>query len=226
MPALIDIPARPDVRVVHSVRRDGDFRPDGAPNSHEVRRRLADLEWTQLTEDHGVEARWVDAPGRHDGASGDITLTRSSSAVLGVWVGDCAPVVVLGDEVVAGVHAGWRGARDGALERSISAMREAGDEPRVAIVGAHIRPCCYEFGDADLASMVDRFGPSVAARDRRGRTALDMTACVRTALTASAPALTIIDVGLCTGCRGDLFFSHRTRSETERQVLAVWRVES
>lgn len=223
MPALIDIPSRPDVRVAHSVRRDGDFRPE---NSLEARGRIAPGAWTQLAEDHGVTVRRVDRPGDHDGSSGDVLLTNAVFSVLGVWAADCAPIVIVGRDVVCGVHAGWRGVRDGVIEAAIAAVRDAGDEPNTFVIGAHIRPCCYEFSVDDLTSMIDRFDASVAAIDRHGRSALDMGACIRHVLAELSPEASIIDVGHCTGCRADLFFSHRARGESERHVLAVWRTAS
>ena len=187
-----------------------------------VRERLSPHPWTQLTEDHGVDVRSVDVAGEHDGASGDILLTNVDDAVLGMWVGDCAPVVLVGQRSVAGVHAGWRGLRDGVLDRAIEAMNDAGDDPCVAVVGAHIGPCCYEFGESDLTVMESRFGPTVRSIDSRGRAALDVGACIRAGFATLKPAMSVIECGLCTGCRGDLFHSHRVRRESERHVLAVW----
>jgi copper oxidase (laccase) domain-containing protein len=222
MPAFIHVTERPDVRVVHSTRRDGDFHPS-SPLNGPARASLSTHPWTQLSEDHGVVVREVEAPGDHDGSTGDVLITRSNGAVLGMWVGDCVPVVLLGREWIAGVHAGWRGARDGVLDVAIDAMEFRGDPARVAVVGAHIGPCCYEFGSEDLDHMDRIFGPHVRSTDGRGRPALDMGALVRLALRAWNPDVRIIDVGSCTGCRNELFFSHRSRAEPQRHVLAVWR---
>lgn len=234
MPAFIHVTERPDVRIVHSTRHDGDFHP-ASPSIEVVREALLSRgptrgsrqgsahAWTQLSEDHGVIVRDIVAPGDHDGSVGDVAITRATSAVLGVWVGDCVPVVLLGWEWIAGVHAGWRGARDGVLDTAIDAMVTRGDEPRVAVVGAHIGPCCYEFGADDLDHMERTFGPHVRSTDGRGRPALDMGALVRHAVRDRIADVRIIDVGWCTGCLDGLFFSHRSRGEAQRHVLAVWR---
>lgn len=225
MPAHIQIPERPDVRIVHSTRRDGDFHPL-SPLIDDVRAAISGHRWTQLSEDHGVEVREVSTAGAHDGDTGDVSITCEWGAVIGTWVGDCVPVVLLGREWIAGVHAGWRGARDGVLAAATDSMKLRDDAPVVAVIGAHVRPCCYEFGENDLLDMEARFGSDVRTLDLRGRSALDMGAVVRHALTEAAPRVRIIDVGLCTGCRADLFFSHRSRAEEQRHVIAAWREPS
>lgn len=222
MPAYIDVADRPDVRIAHSTRRDGDFHPLRSSISSN-RRALTARTWTQLTEDHGVVVREVDEPGAHDGSSGDVLVTRTNGAVLGMWVGDCVPIVLLGREWVAGVHAGWRGARDGVLDVAVDAMMQRVDPPATAVIGARIGACCYEFGTEDLHLMERSFGSHVRSTDRLGRASLDMGSLVVTALRRAVPTLRIIDVGWCTGCRADLFFSHRARVDEQRHVLAVWR---
>ncbi len=92
-----------------------------------------------------------------------------------------------------------------------------------AVLGAHVGACCYEFGGEDLSEMERVFGSHVCSIDREGRDALDMGALVSVELTRVAPGVRIIDVGLCTGCRADLFFSHRARVDEQRHVLAVWK---
>ena len=77
------------------------------------RRRFVDLPWTQLDQVHGTAVVRVDAPGAGDGQTGDIALTDLEDVVLGCWVGDCAPVVLIGAELrirrsPTPVGAGWR----------------------------------------------------------------------------------------------------------------------
>jgi len=203
-----------------STVRDGDFHID-APRAALLHRRQAFAPgvWTQLDEVHGTDVRVVSTPGEHDLAVGDAAVTGLRGVVLGVWVGDCAPVVLLGaDGTIAVAHAGWRGALDGVLAAVVAAMG-ASAAPVRAWLGPCIHPCCYEFGGAELALFQARFGAGVGATTSWGTPALDMPGVVRAALAELGVHLD--DVSLCTGCRADLYFSHRRRAQSGRQVMTV-----
>ncbi|MFP5488551.1 MAG: laccase domain-containing protein, partial [Acidimicrobiia bacterium] len=134
------------VHVRCSTRSHGDFHRIDVPGDElEARRRsLVDLPWSMLDEHHGVTAREVTAPGEHDGASGDVLSTGTDAAVLGCWVGDCAPVVLVGSgRRIAIAHAGWRGLAAGVLDVAATAVAEPVGH---VLVGPAIGPCCYEFG--------------------------------------------------------------------------------
>lgn len=207
------------VEVRCSTRADGDFHVDG-PRAELLacRKRFADGVWTQLDEVHGTEVRVVTSPGEHDFAVGDALVTRLSGVVLGAWVGDCAPVVLISDGgTIAAAHAGWKGALDGVLPATLAAM--GGDPSSVhAYLGPCIHPCCYEFGADDLARFVDRFGPTVVGRTTWGTAALDLPRVVQLSLAEAGVVVT--DIGGCTGC-DERWFSHRRRGEAGRQVMTV-----
>ena len=96
-------------------------------------------------------------------AVGDALATDRLDAVLSVWVGDCAAVAVVGDSgQFSLVHAGWRGALGGVVERSISMLRSMGAGECTAFLLSAIGPCCYEFGADDLRTLIDRYGAAVA----------------------------------------------------------------
>lgn len=199
---------------------DGDFHLETPRAALEHRRRsFMSGVWTQLDEVHGNLVRRVRTAGEFDGSVGDALVTDLVGAVLSVWVGDCAPVVlVAADGTVAAVHAGWRGALGGVLEATVAEMRATTAAPIGAFLGPCIHACCYEFGAADLATCVERFGPSVASNTSWGSVALDMPTVVRSAL---APyGISVRDLGGCTGCHPLQWFSHR-RGQRGRQVMAV-----
>ena len=216
------------VHVLFSQRSDGDFHldphDDGVrPRGLDARRRaLVDLPWTQPDEVHGRDVLVVERPGDHDGAVADALVTDVDGAVLGVWVGDCAPVALIGDDgTIGAVHAGWKGAEAGVLQGAVDAVRRRGARNVTALLGPCIHPCCYEFGDADLRRLADRHGEVVVGRTSSGGPALDMRALVAAALAECDVALE--DHSVCTGCAADHYFSHRVRADRGRQVMAVWR---
>ena len=198
-------------------RADGDLRPEVVDAV--ARHRILAAPWTMLTEEHGADTVVVEAPGHHDGSAGDALYTTARAAVIGVWVGDCAPIALIGERGVGIAHAGWRGLRAGVLDSLIRTFAEHGDRPVYAVVGPHIRVCCNEFGRDDLSSMVDRFGSSVSGLDSLGRPSLDIGAVVRSDL-GRHDIGRLMEVQLCTKCRPDSFFSHR-RGEEARQVMAI-----
>ena len=213
----------PTVHLRSSVVTDGDFhRTDVALAELEPRRRsFVDLPWTMLDEHHGTEVVRVSSPGEHDGAPGDVVVTRVRDAVLGCWVGDCAPVVLVGaTREIAVLHAGWRGLAAGVVDAAFGAI----GEPVVhAFLGPCIGPCCYEFGAHDLSAVaagVHAPAPLVAAVTTWGTAALDVPAAVDAACAVWGVA--VERVGACTGCTYP-GFSHRVRSDPQRHVVAVWQ---
>ncbi len=221
-----------------SERGDGDFHLDRVPPDElEARRRsLVDLPWTMLDERHGVGVVHVDRPGAGDRQIGDVAWTDRFDAVLGVWVGDCAPVVLVAPSGrVAAVHAGWRGLAAGVLDVGLRAVTGAVTGAAsgavsemaagtVAWLGPRIGPCCYEFGAADLDAVAAGTGlaaASVVGTTRWGSPALDVPACVIGAL--GRHGVPVLDSGWCTGC-DPRFHSHRVDADPGRHVVAAWKV--
>jgi YfiH family protein len=214
---------RAAVHIRWSERADGDFHPERSAEALAVtRRQFVDLPWTQLDEVHGASVLVVDRPGAFDGVIGDALVTELDDTVLGIWVGDCAPVALVSDTgVVGAVHAGWKGIERGVLQATVATMRRLGCVDIEAVVGPCIHPCCYEFGATDLHRLADLLGGDVVARTSEGAPALDVVAAVRSAL--GEVGVVLDDRSACTACEADRFYSHRARRDTGRQVMAVWR---
>jgi copper oxidase (laccase) domain-containing protein len=223
MPAFVQLPGISTVSFVVSHRSDGDFNSDVVDGTllSSRRQELVPLPWTQLNEVHGSVSQWVETPGSRDGEIGDVIGTDVNNAVLGIWVGDCAPVFLIGEHSLVAVHAGWKGLRDGVLAHAHSLMRTHDDVAIHGFVGPHIGQCCYEFGESDLRVMADLFGSNARGVDQFGRPALNVAACIRSFFTSHDIPLT--ELGECTGCRAEQYFSHRVRGERERQIVGAWR---
>jgi purine-nucleoside/S-methyl-5'-thioadenosine phosphorylase / adenosine deaminase len=145
---------------------------------------------------------------------GQATVLRGHPAL--VFTADCLPVVIAGRHAVAAVHAGWRGLAGGVIAEGVRAVRELGDDgPLHGLVGPGARGCCYETGEEVHAEF--------AGYDARvGERNLDL-AVIAAAQLADAGA-EVHDVGLCTICEPELFFSHRRDDGvTGRQAGLVWR---
>lgn len=223
------------VQVIASVAADGDFNVARVP--HDVLmarcRSLADLPWCLADEHHGCGVVEATTAQWSIGAPGDIVVTSEAGLVAAVWVGDCAPVMLIAaDGRIAAAHAGWRGLAAGALDAALAtvAPHEEPDgagtvDPAVRIViGPCIGPCCYEFGVDDLERVALGLGASVGAirgQDRHGRPALDLRAAI-TAWSARVGASVVAVDPRCTGC-DDQLYSYRVDRDLRRQVVGVWR---
>jgi YfiH family protein len=211
-------------------RTDGDLGHAGAwVELHEVdpgvaARRLAvvDRPWSWLRQVHGAEVRVVDGPGKCAGDVGDALVTADPDAALAVLTADCAPVALASEEgVIGAVHAGWRGLVAGVVDAAVAAMRDLGATDVVGALGPCIHAECYEFSAADLDTVAAELGEGVRSVSADNRPALDVPAAVRAAMERSGARL-VHDVDVCTACSAE-HYSHRARSELERQAVVVWR---
>jgi YfiH family protein len=186
----------------------------------ERRAAIAPGPWTWLRQVHGATVVQVDAPGEHAGAEADAAVTVSPGVVLAVHTADCAPILIEADGGFGVVHAGWRGLAAGVVEATAMALLELGATPVRAVLGPCIRPRCYEFGDAELDLVADRYGPTVRSVTASGAPALDLAAGV--AVACRRLELPLTDVGTCTAC-SPIHHSYRARREGGRQALVAWR---
>jgi hypothetical protein len=142
-------------------------------------------------------------------ADGHATARRGLA--LTVLTADCLPVALAADGAVAMLHAGWRGLAGGVIDEGVQALREVGGGgPISAAIGPGAGPCCYEVGE-EVSSVFGEMGPT-----------LDLKAIARAQLERAGVGV-VHDVGLCTICSPELFFSHRRdHGVTGRQAGTVW----
>jgi YfiH family protein len=205
--------------VAFSARAAGSYAP--ASTSETLRADLAPLPWSWLSQVHGATCHKVTAAGDHAGDSGDGLVTAQLDCVLAVQVADCAPVAFLGAAAVGVAHAGWTGLEAGVLESTVEAVRDLDSGTITAVVGPHIGTGCYEFGSTDLDRLSDRFGAQVRGVTRAGTPALDLGAVVRSELDRLAID-EIVELGACTSCEPERFFSHRARRDIGRHAMVAW----
>lgn len=223
-----DIAGRVAVAAV-TERTDGDVHPEHVDAATLQRRQLAltGAPWVMLDEVHGVDLVALDAlcaPTWPLAGTGDVLLADRSDEMLAVWVADCAPLALFGENGTSRVvaHGGWRGLADGIVDVAVGAVESTGTRVAAAVLGPCIHACCYEFGEIDLERVASGVGApvqAVTATTRWGTPALDVPAAVAAGLARRDIALDV--VGTCTGC--DLRFrSHRRRADLERHALVAW----
>jgi polyphenol oxidase len=198
---------------------------DAADAVAENRRRLTERlgrPVVYMDQCHGAEVAVVsgvpDVP-----PSGDALVTTSTAVALAVLVADCVPVLLADSEagVVAAVHAGREGVRQGVLPAALSAMASLGARARhvTALLGPAVCGACYEVPE-QMQADVARVAPSAAVRTRAGTPGLDLRAGVEEILRrAGIPE--VVQDPRCT-VEDPQLFSHRRDGITGRQAGIVW----
>jgi YfiH family protein len=146
----------------------------------------------------------------------DALATRSAGVTLMVRVADCVPVILFVPErqIVAVVHAGWRGTLAGIAGEAVRKMvqhYQADPGDIRAGIGPAIGPCCYCVQEEVAAAFKNssHLYPAIF-RETRGELFLNLWEANRLQLLRQGlSAGNIETAGLCTSCRTDLFFSHR-----------------
>ena len=172
-----------------------------------------------LMQVHGAEVVEVTTPwSPGDGPRADAMVTLRPDIALGIVTADCAPIL-LADAVAgvtAAVHAGWRGAVAGVIERTVAAMVGLGGNPAatVAAVGPCIAQASYEVA-ADFRAAVLSNGVAHARFFATGRRAarwqFDLAGYCADRL-AAAGVGSISVLGIDTAADEARFFSHRRRT--------------
>jgi polyphenol oxidase len=167
---------------------------------------------------HGGRAQVVTAADRGRGtvtgpdaiADADALVTRDPGTVLAILVGDCVPIVLYDPvaQVLAGVHAGWRGTVAGVTQAALAAMGELGSRPAdvLAGLGPAIAPDRYQVGDDVREGIIAGLGDDAARvlrPDGTGRWLLDLWSANRIMLArAGVPAEQIHVAAVPTGPAG------------------------
>jgi hypothetical protein len=180
---------------------------------------------------HSADVAVLDAP-PGEAPRADALVTSAPGIALGVLTADCAPVLLAepAAQVVAAAHAGWRGALDGVLERTIEAMARLGArrECIAAAIGPAIQQPAYEVG----AEFRDRFADADAgnlsffiAAGRTGHFQFDLPGYCRLRLRRAGVA-TVAVSEKCTYADAASFFSYRRAThlgepDYGRQISAI-----
>lgn len=157
----------------------------------------------------------------------DALVARTAGRAVGVRTADCVPILIADPRtgLVAAVHAGWRGAVLGVVERAVERLGAYGatqGELLVAI-GPHIGPDAFEVGE-DVAGQI----AESAADERvivRGhpKPHVDLERVVRCALARSGVVDARVErVPGCTHDEAARFHSHRRDGRgSGRQLSAI-----
>jgi len=205
---------------------DGDFSANQTRNRSlkENQSKLLNGEWNWLSQEHGTEIIWLDEYERTFGDKGDALGTSSSQKVLAITVADCLPLLLMEEGgILVLVHLGWRGIEQGLLEKTIKFIETKSKEPISAVLGPCINSCCYEFGQNEMDTLLEKYGPKIISETLAGALSLNMKECVREIL-RSCDVEVKHDEAFCTNC-DPRHWSFRAEGTDKRQVMIAWKEE-
>jgi polyphenol oxidase len=180
---------------------------------------------------HGTEALVVDRPFiESDQFTGgwDALVTDQPGVTIAVRTADCVPVLIHDPRrrVVASIHAGWRGAVAGIIQKTLTLIANRFGSTRSDLrvsIGPSAGPCCYEVDDPVLDQL--RMGlpdwESVVYDYRGHKARLDLKALIRRQVEGegvSAPAVSAVN--LCTICHDQLFYSYRREGRVNGTMVS------
>lgn len=182
----------------------------------------------QIHSDRVVVALPAFMAGRTKPREGDALVARGAGVAIAVQVADCFPVLIADPccGAIAAVHAGWRGTLGRILPRAVARMRRVfGCDPRelVAAIGPGIRSCCCEVGPEVAKPFAQAFGSrALSEGSRAGKQMLDLAQTLK--MQAEEAGLTsgnLFDLGACTRCRPDEFYSHRADGAAAGRMMGL-----
>ncbi len=144
----------------------------------------------------------------------DALVTTLPGLCIGVSTADCVPVLLYdgSNRIAAAVHAGWRGAVQHIVAKTLSAMQRAGADPTrtVAVIGPGIGLESFEVGEEVVEAFLDAgFPPCILSR-AWPKPHIDLQgACAWQLEQAGVPLRNIRSAGIDTFAEHHRFFSAR-----------------
>jgi YfiH family protein len=142
----------------------------------------------------------------------DALVTDKKEVVLTILTADCVPILLYDTkkEVIATVHAGWRGTEKKIVEKTVQKMVEVfGSKPKDIIAGIapSIGRCCYEVGKEVAEHFFDQPESLVSVGEKY---MLDLPLINKKQLLDIGVNDANIEMsGICTACETESFFSYR-----------------
>ncbi len=171
---------------------------------------------------HGATLIAADPPRDISCEAADALYTCSPDQVLAVTTADCLPILLFDPErgLIAAVHAGWRGTREGILEKALRTLLR---ENRISAATTRLAfGPCLQAENLEIGSDIAATLPKQHVRLKRGRFTFDMPgANFEQALSAGIKARHIHIFSECTWNDPDRFFSHRRDKGITGRMAAV-----
>ncbi len=206
--------------------------PDDPANVAENRRRflraagLGGRTLVQARQVHGTAVMDADGADLTSGlGDADALIASRPERCVAVRTADCVPILVASPEhnLVAAVHAGWRGLVGGVIGQAVAALAARGADPGrlIAAIGPSIGAEAYEVGP-EVAAAFMAAGIGGAVDRTRGREHVDCHLAARIQLRhAGLPEHAIDGEPCCTYSHPESFFSYRRDGARSGRLASV-----
>ncbi len=160
----------------------------------------------------------------------DAIVSFEQNTVCAVLTADCLPLLVtdLHGTRVAAIHAGWRGLRDGIIERTIATLN-CDSEKLLVWIGPAISRAVFEVDDTvrDEFITIDLSAESAFSNDYKnnqiGHWLMDLVVLAKQRLLSCAiPENAIYGGNHCSYLEQDLFYSYRRNAITGRMASLIY----
>jgi hypothetical protein len=149
----------------------------------------------------------------------DGIVSRDPNKILCVRTADCLPVLAWGSggNIIAAVHAGWRGLSKGIVKKGIGIMKDLGARDIEIFLGPAIGPCCFEVSYA----IGKKISPTLN-RHINGSYYIDLWEVASyQAHLSGIPFHKIHTFKICTSCYKEMFFSYRGDGASTGRNISV-----
>jgi len=160
-------------------------------------------------------------------ADADAIISSQSAAPIMTMGADCNLILIadLKLRITASVHAGWRGVLNEILLKTLDELRKnynSKNSDLVLYLGPSIRYCCFNVSIDLFEIFYQKYGRELVFNVKKIKDSpkyfIDLPFLLKNAALKSGIRFNnIYDLGLCTCCSNDLFFSYRKEGKTGRQ---------
>ena len=154
----------------------------------------------------------------------DALVTDVKGVILSILTADCVPILLYDKqkEVVAAIHAGWKGTQAQIVSKTVHKMREVyGCNPKEIIAGIapSIGRCCYEVGEDVAAHFFDTPKGFTAVGEKY---MLDLPFINKQQLLDAGLKEENIEMShTCTACDAERFFSYRKEQGCSGRFMSM-----
>lgn len=176
-----------------------------------------DFRVANLKQIHSADIVRVDDTFCND-TEADGFYTTEKGVILSISIADCGSVLFHDTDfsLVAGLHCGWKGTRDGIIQNMVTILSEfVNPQKLTAYVGPMILQKNYQVGEEFL----DYF-PKQFFTTREGSHYFDLNSCVESIL-RDCNVGTVHNANIDTFSNEDLFYSYRRDGQTGRMCSYI-----